>query len=144
MENMETKVPTERGQILDPTAVAACTVMMVLIWMATFKIQVILGRAPNMEDLSYLELAMEILITWMMQTGEKDLVLMMVPTMEGNMVSMVPKEIEEALSHLALEEELPTIMTSPVPVKDLVICLVMVLEKDVVICLEMVLEKDLE
>jgi hypothetical protein len=117
--------------------------MMALIWMATFKIQVILRRAPNMEDLSCLDLAMEILITWTMQTGEKDLVLMMVPTMEGNMVSMVPKEIEEALSYPGLEGELPTIMTSPVPVKDLVMCLVMVLEKDLVICLAIVLEKDL-
>lgn len=43
---------------------------------------------------------------------------------------MDPKEIEEALSYLGLEEELPTIMTSPVPVKDLVICLAMVREKD--------------
>ena len=132
MVNMETKVPTEKGQILDPTAVTACAVMMVLIWMVTYKIQAILvcERVPNMGDLSSLVLAMEILITWTMQTGEKDLVLMVVPTMEGNMVSMGPKEIEEALSYLALEEELPTIMTSPVPVKDLVICLAMVLEKD--------------
>lgn len=83
---METKVPTERGQTLDPIEAAACTVMMVLIWMATSKIQVILvyGRAQNMEVLSSLDLAMVILITWMMQTGGKELVLMMVPTMEGN------------------------------------------------------------
>jgi hypothetical protein len=135
MENMEIKVPTERGQTLDQIVAVACTVRMVLIWMATYKIQAILvcERVPNMGDLSSLVLATEILITWMMQTGEKDLVLM-VPTMEGNMVSMGPKEIEEALSYLALEEELPTIMTSPVPAKDLVICLAMVPVRDLVIC----------